>query len=115
VQCSAGTTPARNRHGDRDHPNANRHDDEVWRQTKNGPMNVVNGGRGASDVVVARDGNSGTGTRPNGAGYGNDFLPAGGTRTVPEPRRVQGRYFFPPAGNLMGTQYFTTGMILGCE
>jgi hypothetical protein len=75
VQCSAGTTPARNRHGDRDHPNANRHDDEVWRQTKNGPMNVVNGGRGASDVVVARDGNSATGTDLTGSGTGMIFYP----------------------------------------
>jgi hypothetical protein len=69
----------------------------------------------ASDVD--RDGNSGTDTRylldtqPDGAGHGNNFLPISGTRTRPEPRRVRGGYFFPPAG----TRYFTTAMILGCE
>jgi hypothetical protein len=26
-----------------------------------------------------------------------------------------GQVFFPPAGNLTGTRYFTTVMILGCE
>jgi hypothetical protein len=62
-----------------------------------------------------RDGNLGMGTRPDGAGYGDDFLPVGGTRTRPEPRPVRGGYFFPPMGNPMGTQYFTTTMILGCE
>jgi hypothetical protein len=62
-----------------------------------------------------RDGNSGTGTRPDGAGYGDDFLPAGGTRTRPEPRRVRDGYFFSPAGNPTGTRCFITAMILGCE
>jgi hypothetical protein len=60
-----------------------------------------------------RDGNLGTGTQPDG--YGDDFLPAGGTRTRPESRRVRDRYFFPPAGNPTGTRYFTTAIILGCE
>jgi hypothetical protein len=54
-------------------------------------------------------------TRLEGYGYGNNFLFAGGTRTRPEPRRVRGGYFFPPAGNPMGIRYFTTVMILGCE
>jgi hypothetical protein len=62
-----------------------------------------------------RDGNSGTGTRPNGYGYGDDFLPVGGIRTRPESRRVRDGYFFPPAGNPMSTRYFTTAIILGCE
>jgi hypothetical protein len=77
-----------------------------------------------ADVSLAeqdpgRDGNSGTGTRyPSGTrpdGYGDDFLPADGTRTRPESRRVWDRYFFPPAGNLTGTRYFTTAIILDCE
>jgi hypothetical protein len=55
-----------------------------------------------------RDDNSGTGngypadTQPDGYKYGYDFLPAGGTRTRPEPMWV--RVFFPPTGNLSGTQ-----------
>jgi hypothetical protein len=61
------------------------------------------------------DDNSGTGTQPDGAGYGDDFLPVGGTCTRPEPRRVWGGYFFLPVGNPTGTRYFTTAMILGCE
>jgi hypothetical protein len=32
-------------------------------------------------VVLLRDGNLGTGIRPDGYGYVDDFLPAGGTRT----------------------------------
>jgi hypothetical protein len=70
---------------------------------------------------MLRDGNLGTGTRyssgtrPDGYGYGDDFLPVGGTRTRPESRQVQNEYFFPPAGNPMGTRYFTTAIILGCE
>jgi hypothetical protein len=55
------------------------------------------------------------GTQPDGYGYRDNFLPAGGTRTRPEPKRVWGGYFFSSAGNPMGTQYFTTVMILGCE
>jgi hypothetical protein len=68
-----------------------------------------------------RDGNSGTGTRypqgtrPEGYGYVDDFLPMGGTRTRPESRRIRDEYFFSPAGNPMGTRYFTTVIILGCE
>jgi hypothetical protein len=62
-----------------------------------------------------RDGNLSIGTGPDGVGYGDDFLPVGGTRTLPEPRWVWGGYFFPPAGNPTGTRYFTTAMILGCE
>jgi hypothetical protein len=44
-------------------------------------------------VVDYRDGNSGMGTRyppgtrPDGYGYGDDFLSVGGTRTRPEPNR----------------------------
>jgi hypothetical protein len=68
---------------------------------------------------AARDGNSGTGTRyPSDTrpdGYGDDFLPVGGTCTRPESRRVRDWYFFPPAGNPTGTRYFTTAIILGCE
>jgi hypothetical protein len=64
---------------------------------------------------VGRDGNSGTGTRPDGARYMDDFLPAGGNRTRPEPRFVRGGYFFPPVDNPTGTRYYTTTMILGCE
>jgi hypothetical protein len=45
-----------------------------------------------------RDGNSGTGTRPEGYGYVDDFLSVGGTRTRPEPRRVRDEYFFPTCG-----------------
>jgi hypothetical protein len=63
----------------------------------------------------SRDGNLGTGTRPDGYGYGDDFLPAGGTRTRPESRRAWDEYFFSPAGNPTGTRYFTTAIILGCE
>jgi hypothetical protein len=55
------------------------------------------------------------GTRPDGYGYGDDFLSVGGTRTRHEPRRIRGGYFFPPTGNPMGTRYFTTVMIIGCE
>jgi hypothetical protein len=68
-----------------------------------------------------RDGNSGTGTRylpgtrSDRYRYGDDFLTAGGTRTWSKPRRVRGGYFFPHAGNPMGTRYFTTVMILGCK
>jgi hypothetical protein len=49
---------------------------------------------------LIRDGNSGMGTRylpgtrPDGYGYGDDFLPMGGTRTRPEPRWVRDGYFF---------------------
>jgi hypothetical protein len=49
-----------------------------------------------------RDGNSGTGTRYLSGtrldGYGDNFLPAGGTRTQPESRRVRDGYFFPTRG-----------------
>jgi hypothetical protein len=36
----------------------------------------------------------------------------------PYPTRIEtgtGRVFFPPAGNPMGTRYFTSTIILGCE
>jgi hypothetical protein len=59
-----------------------------------------------------RDGNSGTGTRYR---YGDNFLPVGDTRTRPESRRVRDGYFLPSVGNPMGTRYFTTAIILGCE
>jgi hypothetical protein len=49
-------------------------------------------------VVYARDGNSGTGTRPEGYEYVNEFLPADGTNTRPELRWVRGVYFFPSDG-----------------
>jgi hypothetical protein len=65
--------------------------------------------------VLVRDGNLGMGTRHDGYGYGDDFLPAGGTRTRPESRRVRDGYFFPPADNPTGTRYFTTALILSCE
>jgi hypothetical protein len=52
---------------------------------------------------------------PDGYGYGDDFLPAGGTRTRPESRQVRDGYFFPPASNLTGIRYFTTAIILYCE
>jgi hypothetical protein len=62
-----------------------------------------------------RDGNSGTGTQSDVYRYGDDFLPMGGTRSRPESRRVWDEYFFPPAGNPMGTQYFITAIILVYE
>jgi hypothetical protein len=65
--------------------------------------------------MIVWNGNSGMGTQSDGAGYGDDFLSAVGTHTRPESRWVRGGYFFPPAGNPMGTRYFTTAMILGCE
>jgi hypothetical protein len=77
--------------------------------------------RAASSPHTSRDGNLGTGTRyllgtrPDGYGYEDDFLPAGGTRTRLELRQVRDGYFFPPTGNLTGTQYFTTTIILCCE
>jgi hypothetical protein len=57
------------------------------------------------------------GTRPDGARYGDDFLPVGGTRTRTRSklRQVRGKYFFSPAGNPTITRYFTTAMILDCE
>jgi hypothetical protein len=69
--------------------------------------------------IMSRDDNSGMSTRyPSDTrpdGYGNDFLPTGGTRTRPESRRVRDGYFFPPVGNLTGTRYFTTAIVLCCE
>jgi hypothetical protein len=59
---------------------------------------MAGGGRPHGD----RDGNLGTGTQPDGAGYGDNFLPAGDTRTRPELRRVWGGYFFSPTGNPTG-------------
>jgi hypothetical protein len=44
----------------------------------------------------ARDGNSDTSTRPDGYGYGDDFLSVGDTRTQPEPRQVRDGYFSHP-------------------
>jgi hypothetical protein len=50
---------------------------------------------------ACRDGNSGTdieyplGIRSDGDRYEYDFLPVGGTRTRPEPRRVREHVFFP--------------------
>jgi hypothetical protein len=70
---------------------------------------------------LIRDGNSDTGTcyppstRLDGYGYGDDFVPTGGTCTRPELRRVRDGYFFPPVGNLTGTRYFTTAIILDCK
>jgi hypothetical protein len=46
--------------------------------------------------IGVRDGNLGTGTRPDEAGYGDNFLPTSDTRTRPERRWVQGEYFFHP-------------------
>jgi hypothetical protein len=66
-------------------------------------------------VAMTRDDNSGTGTRSDGYMYGNDFLPMGDISTWPELRRVWDEYFFLPVGNPMGTRYFTTAIILGCE
>jgi hypothetical protein len=54
-------------------------------------------------------------TRSDGYGYGDDFLPMGDTRTWLELRQVWDGYFFSPTGNLIGTRYFTTAIILGCE
>jgi hypothetical protein len=67
--------------------------------------------------IVNRDGNLGTGTRPDRYGYEDNFLPAGGTctRIRPKLRRVRNRYFFPPVSNPMDTRYFTTAIILRCE
>jgi hypothetical protein len=62
-----------------------------------------------------RDGNLGTGTRPNGYGYEDNFLSADGTRIRLKSRWVWNRYFFPPTGNPTGTRYFTTAIILRCE
>jgi hypothetical protein len=44
--------------------------------------------------TAIRDGNSGTGTRSDGYGYGDDFLSVGGTRTRSELKRVRDEYFF---------------------
>jgi hypothetical protein len=44
----------------------------------------------------SRDGNSGTGTRPDGYEYGNNFLPVSDIGTRPELRRVCDGYFFHP-------------------
>jgi hypothetical protein len=55
---------------------------------------------------INRDDNSGMGIRPDG--YGDDFLPVGGTRTRPKSRRV---FFSHPTG----TRYLTTAIIIGCE
>jgi hypothetical protein len=66
-------------------------------------------------VAMIRDGNSGTGTRSDGYRYENDFLSMGDIRTRPELRRVRDEYFFLPVGNLTGTRYFTTAIILSCE
>jgi hypothetical protein len=52
---------------------------------------------------------------PTGTGMGRIFLPMSGTRTRSEVRRVRDGYFFLPAGNPMGTRYFTAAIILGCE
>jgi hypothetical protein len=71
--------------------------------------------------LLIRDGNLGMGTwyplgiRPDGYGYGDDFLSVGGTHTRLKPRWVRDGYFFPPTGNLMGIRYFTTAIILVCE
>jgi hypothetical protein len=54
-----------------------------------------------------------SGIRPDG--YGNDFLPVGGTRIRSESRRVWDEYFFSLAGNPTGTRYFTTAIILRYE
>jgi hypothetical protein len=53
--------------------------------------------------------------RSDGYGYGDDFLFTGGTRIRSESRRVWNGYFFSPAGNLTGTRYFTTVIILDYE
>jgi hypothetical protein len=68
-----------------------------------------------------RDDNLGTGTRylpgtrPDGYGYGGDFLSVDDIRTRPESRWVRNGYFFPLAGNPTGTRYFTAAIILRCE
>jgi hypothetical protein len=72
-------------------------------------------GQAAGQGLGPRDGNLGTGTRPDGYGYVDDFLPAGGIRTRPESRRVWDGYFSPYTGNPTGTRYFTTAIILHCE
>jgi hypothetical protein len=64
---------------------------------------------------IFRDGNSGTGTRPNGYIYEDDFLPVADTRTRSELRRIRDEYFFSLTDNPTGTRYFTTVIILGCE
>jgi hypothetical protein len=69
--------------------------------------------------VPRRDGNLGmdnwypSDTRPDG--YVDDFLLMGGIRIQSESRRIRDEYFFSPAGNSMGTRYFTTAIILACE
>jgi hypothetical protein len=70
---------------------------------------------GTMSLVIFRDGNSGTGIRPDVYGYEDDFLSAGDTRIRPESRWVRDGYFFPPADNTTGTRYFTTAIILDCE
>jgi hypothetical protein len=49
---------------------------------------------------------------PTGTGTGTIFYPR--VAPVPESRRVQDGYFFPPVDNPTGTRYFTTTIILGC-
>jgi hypothetical protein len=92
--------------------------DQRARLGLNGPSSST---CGSPPSRVLRDGNSSTGTRYlsgtrlDGYGYGDDFLPVGGICTRPESRRVRDGYFFPPVGNPTGTRYFTTAIILGCE
>jgi hypothetical protein len=53
--------------------------------------------------------------RSHGYEYGHDFLLICGICTRSESRRVRNEYFFSPAGNPMGTRYFTIIIIIGCE
>jgi hypothetical protein len=70
---------------------------------------------------MIRDDNSDTGiwyppgTRLDGAGYRDNFLPMDGICIRPESRRVYDGYFFSPVGNPTSIRYFTTAMILDCE
>jgi hypothetical protein len=78
--------------------------------------NAARSNTNLSTEVPCRDGNSGTGTRYlSGMGMWMIFYPWVGP--VPDPN--QDGYgtgiFFPHAGNLTGTRYFTTAIILGCE
>jgi hypothetical protein len=67
---------------------------------------VIEMAPGLSDLIEARDGNSGTGTgyppgtRPDGDGHGYHFSPMGGAHTQPGVRRVRGGDLILPMGNL---------------
>jgi hypothetical protein len=63
--------------------------------------------------MATRDDNSDTGTRQ--IRVWSWFFTRGWHPYPARTETVWDGYFFPPAGNLTGTWYFTTTIILGCE